>query len=71
MTHDNVVELFDYTETKNEYVLYMEYCDKADYLTQKIHEVSFNLDSNLINRVTLVLKAMINWYHMQQISSKV
>lgn len=40
MQHENVVELFDYTETKNEYVLYMEYCDQADYLAKKIHEVS-------------------------------
>lgn len=33
MFHDNIVELYDYTETKDEYVLYMEYCDKADYLS--------------------------------------
>lgn len=36
MNHDNIVKLFDYTETQDEYVLYMEYCDRADYLTDKI-----------------------------------
>lgn len=40
MLHENVVELYDYTETKDDYVLYMEYCDRADYLSQKILEVS-------------------------------
>eukprot|EP00347_Sterkiella_histriomuscorum_P022527 403338154 len=36
--HENIVKLFDYTETKQDYILYMEYCDKADYLPQKILE---------------------------------
>jgi hypothetical protein len=40
MDHSNIVKLYDYTETKEEYVLYMEYCDKADYLPFKILEVN-------------------------------
>jgi hypothetical protein len=39
MNHSNVVKLYDYTETKNEYVMYMEFCDKPDYLSNKILEV--------------------------------
>jgi hypothetical protein len=41
MNHDNIVKLFEYTETKEEYLLYMEYCDRADYLASKILEVRF------------------------------
>jgi len=44
MDHDNIVKLFDYTETKEEYVLYMEFCDRADYLAQKILEVLHDCD---------------------------
>ena len=40
MEHDNIVKLYDYTETNDEYLLYMEYCDKGDYLAQKILEVN-------------------------------
>lgn len=46
--HDNVVKLIDYTETREDYVLYMEYCDKADYLPRKILEVS-NLFYTMFN----------------------
>ena len=38
--HNNVVKLYDKNETENEFQMYMEYCDKADSLTQKIREVS-------------------------------
>jgi len=38
MNHRNVVKLLEYTETKDEYVLYLEYCDKADYFSEKILE---------------------------------
>jgi hypothetical protein len=40
MNHENVVELFEYTETSSEYVLFLEYCDRAEYLANKILEVS-------------------------------
>ena len=52
MDHDNIVKLFDYTETEEDYLLYMEFCDKADYLPAKILEVSalnlYQLQRNLI-----------------------
>lgn len=37
--HSNVVKLYDSLETDTEYQMYMEYCDKADKLTEKIREV--------------------------------
>ncbi len=40
MQHENVVQLYEYTETPEEYVLFLEYCDRADYLSTKILEVS-------------------------------
>jgi len=40
MSHSNIVKLYDYTETKEEYMLFMEYCDRADYLASKILEVN-------------------------------
>ena len=40
MDHENIVKLYEYTETKSDYVLYMEYCDHPDYLSNKILEVS-------------------------------
>lgn len=46
MEHENVVKLFDYTETSDEYVLYMEYCDRADYLAAKILEVRQDPDNH-------------------------
>ena len=41
MHHSNIVKLYDYTETKEEYMLFMEYCDRADYLAAKILEVRY------------------------------
>ena len=43
MKHVNVVELYNYTETEKDYVMYMEYCDKGTYLAHKIHEVSITM----------------------------
>ena len=43
MHHSNIVKLYDYTETKEEYMLFMEYCDRADYLAAKILEVRFHV----------------------------
>lgn len=40
MDHQNIVKLYDSVETKNEYVMYMEYCDKASQLSEKINEVN-------------------------------
>lgn len=36
--HANIVKLYDHGETDNEFQMYMEYCDKADSLTDKIRE---------------------------------
>lgn len=33
MNHENVVKLYDSVETQKEYVMYMEYCDKASQLS--------------------------------------
>lgn len=46
MQHDNIVKLYDYTETDDEYILFMEFCDKGDYLANKILNV---LDQSLYN----------------------
>ena len=40
LKHENVVELYDYTESKSEFVLLMEYCNQANYFQEKIEEVS-------------------------------
>jgi serine/threonine protein kinase len=39
MDHENVVKLYETVETQKEYVMYMEYCDKANQLADKINEV--------------------------------
>ena len=41
MKHQNVVELYNYTETPDEYLIYMEYCNKASYFSEKILDVSY------------------------------
>ena len=40
MSHPNIVKLYDYSDTPEEYQLFMEYADKGDYLCKKIIEVS-------------------------------
>jgi serine/threonine protein kinase len=49
MNHGNVVRLYEYTETESDYVLYLEYCDRADYLSTKILEVSHHAYHATIN----------------------
>jgi serine/threonine protein kinase len=39
MKHENVVELYEYTETEDNIELYMEYCNDAQYLERLIEEV--------------------------------
>lgn len=36
LKHENVVELYDYTESQEEIVLLMEYCNDANYFEDKI-----------------------------------
>ena len=40
LRHDNVVELYDYSENQDEIVLIMEYCNDAGYFEDKIESVS-------------------------------
>ena len=40
LRHDNVVKLHEYTEAEDEFVLFMEYCNDAEYFDNKIVEVS-------------------------------
>jgi len=43
MNHENIVELYDYTENDKEIVLLMEFCNDANYFENKIEEVSWNV----------------------------
>ena len=36
LKHENVVELYDYTESYDEFVLLLEYCNDAAYFEEKI-----------------------------------
>ena len=40
LKHENIVELYDYTESEKEIVLLMEYCNSANYFEEKLEEVS-------------------------------
>jgi len=40
LKHENIVELYDYTESEKEFVLLMEYCNDANYFQDKIEDVS-------------------------------
>jgi len=54
LKHENVVELYDYTEGKSEFVLLMEYCNDANYFQEKIEEV--RTQYNLVYRDLLRLR---------------
>ena len=38
--HNNIVKLYEHGETDTEFQMYMEYCDKANSLTDKVRDVS-------------------------------
>ena len=40
LEHDNVVKLYEYTETETEYIIFMEYVNDANYFTDNLVEVS-------------------------------
>lgn len=40
LNHDNVVKLHEYTESEEQFVLFMEYANDAEYFDNKIVEVS-------------------------------
>ena len=46
--HENIVELYHYTESKDEFVLLMEYCNDAGYFEDKIEQVKLLRFNNLI-----------------------
>lgn len=39
MKHENIIKLYEYRETQDEYQLYMEYANKGEFLAKKILEV--------------------------------
>lgn len=43
MNHENIIELYEYYDTKKEYQLYMEFADETDYLSRKILDVTNSL----------------------------
>lgn len=59
MDHENIVKLLNYTETSDEYVLYLEFCDKADYLANKVLEVIIWI-LTIFHRSTLLSITMIS-----------
>ena len=54
MNHSNIVKLYDQHETETEYQMYMEYCDKADSLTEKIREVRSNYIFIIVNNILVL-----------------
>ena len=40
LVNDNIVRLHEYTESEDQFVLFMEYCNDAEYFDNKIVEVS-------------------------------
>ena len=40
LEHDNVVKLHEYTENEDEFVIFMEYCNDANYFDEKLVNVS-------------------------------
>lgn len=55
MKHDNVVELYDYTENEKEIVLLMEYCNDPNYFENKIEEVSVLISSLKIHYLQIIV----------------
>ena len=49
LNHDCVVKLHEYTESDDQFVLFMEYCNDAEYFDNKIVEVSYFTDFNQKN----------------------
>ena len=43
LTHNNIVKAYEYGETDSEYILVMEYMNRADYFKEKIDVVSIYL----------------------------
>ena len=40
LKHDNVVKLHEYTESEEDFVIFMEYCNDANYFDDKLVNVS-------------------------------
>lgn len=65
MRHDNVVKLHKYTENEESIVMFMEYCNAADYFVDKLVEPPVE---PIMNQEKLALYAMdtlegLNYVH--------
>ena len=57
LSHDNVVRLHEYTESEDEFVMFMEYCNDAEYFDNKIVEVSqLEIDSLSLIHINTTMK---------------
>ena len=64
--HNNVVKLYDHNETESEFAMYLEYCDKANSLTDKIREVSKSEFSRIL---TLTFLQILEHIHIKEVNS--
>ena len=58
LKHENVVELYDYTESDKEFVLLMEYCNDANYFQDKLEEVS---SASMDSKMSSIIEAFTNY----------
>ena len=65
--HGNIVKLYDHGETDTEFQMYMEYCDKANSLTDKIREVSELTQLSLVSKV---VRANLRCYALESLRAK-
>lgn len=65
-----MVELYHYTEDPDEFVLFMEYCNDANYLERKIETVSLYSMSCGTVRVSLLSRTKRNFSPTQWTSYK-
>ena len=70
LKNENIVELFEYTENKDDIILFMEYCTKANYFEDKIETVSLSLHLNSSDmRPPSICLIYITPFNMVQISN--
>jgi serine/threonine protein kinase len=60
LKHENIVELYDYTENEKEIVLLMEFCNDASYFEEKIENVSQSSILNIIVKYLMILEILGN-----------
>lgn len=49
LKHENIVELYEYFENKEDYVMLMEHCNDANYFSNKIENVSHQILTQFSN----------------------